>query len=319
MLGRREAAILRKGTREDGRPLTVEEREKLLERFLPAPASSTSPSPSPKPAASRRTRQTKKSRRKPMRAFLKKQVHMFVYTLIHFFFSVYIRFRKAFHAVVDRIMAVLYYHHRTPEYIQKDLRNLKKLPQHLSVILDLRDDEHGGAGLEGLINDVGELAAWCACAGIPFLSVYERTGVLKSCIPQTYHSVSQNLESYLGPHRKPTLSVRAPNQQTYSPPNTPPSAEDDNPSRAGPSPTPSHLTILLISVDDGRSTLVDLTKTLADMAQRQKLSPSDISPELIDVEIVDSVMNEPDLLVLFGPRVELKGYPPWQVRLTEIL
>lgn len=29
-------------------------------------------------------------------------------------------------------------------------------------------------------------------------------------------------------------------------------------------------------------------------------------------------MGEPDLLVLFGPTVELSGYPPWQLRLTEI-
>jgi len=69
---------------------------------------------------------------------------------------------------------------------------------------------------------------------------------------------------------------------------------------------------------DGRQTLVDLTKTLAEMSQHNKLSPSDISSELIDAEITESVMGEPDLLVLFGNRVVLDGYPPWQVRLSEI-
>jgi len=64
---------------------------------------------------------------------------------------------------------------------------------------------------------------------------------------------------------------------------------------------------------------VDLTKTLAVMAQQQKISPNDISTELVDVEISESIMSEPDLLLLFGPRVMLDGYPPWQVRLTEIL
>ena len=48
------------------------------------------------------------------------------------------------------------------------------------------------------------------------------------------------------------------------------------------------------------------------------MSPSDISLDLVDAEITESVMGEPDLLVLFGPSVELQGYPPWQVRLTEI-
>lgn len=118
---------------------------------------------------------------------------------------------------------------------------------------------------------------------------------------------------------------------------------------------------------------MDLTKTLAEMAQNGKLSPEDISTELIDAEISeitsrpsqltpalfnsdsnqdddqehvggnnhhhDTVDNlvppthsargigmtimqpikpEPDLLLIFGPYVKLDGYPPWQIRLTEI-
>ena len=54
------------------------------------------------------------------------------------------------------------------------------------------------------------------------------------------------------------------------------------------------------------------------MSQSHKLRPSDISQELIDAEISESVMSEPDLLLLFGEKAVLEGYPPWQVRLTEI-
>lgn len=81
---------------------------------------------------------------------------------------------------------------------------------------------------------------------------------------------------------------------------------------------PGNLSVLFISAEDGRSTMVDLTKTLTEMSQRKKLAPDDISQELIDAEITESVMSEPDLLVLFGPSVQLQGYPPWQARLTEI-
>lgn len=63
---------------------------------------------------------------------------------------------------------------------------------------------------------------------------------------------------------------------------------------------------------------MDLTKTLADMSQRGKISSADISMELLDTELSESVMGEPDLLILFGPHVELSSYPPWQIRLTEI-
>jgi len=63
---------------------------------------------------------------------------------------------------------------------------------------------------------------------------------------------------------------------------------------------------------------VDLTKTLTEMSQRSKLCSKDINVELVDAELSESIMGEPDLLVLFGPMVELSGYPPWQIRLTEI-
>lgn len=54
------------------------------------------------------------------------------------------------------------------------------------------------------------------------------------------------------------------------------------------------------------------------MSQHSKISSSDISIDLVEAEVTESVMGEPELLILFGPTVELQGYPPWQVRLTEI-
>jgi hypothetical protein len=111
-----------------------------------------------------------------VRKFLKNLIHAFLYIIIHAIFSVYIRIRQAYHAVIDRIFAVLYYHHRTPELIRKDVKGLKRLPNHLSVILKLEDGGEGGAELEALVDDVAEIAAWCACVGIPKLSVYEQTG-----------------------------------------------------------------------------------------------------------------------------------------------
>jgi dehydrodolichyl diphosphate syntase complex subunit NUS1 len=82
---------------------------------------------------------------------------------------------------VDRVFAILYYHHRTPELIKKDVKGLQRLPEHLSVILKLEEGAKGGAGLEILVDEVAEIAAWCACAGIPTLSIYEKTGKHTPC------------------------------------------------------------------------------------------------------------------------------------------
>jgi dehydrodolichyl diphosphate syntase complex subunit NUS1 len=45
------------------------------------------------------------------------------------------------------------------------------------------------------------------------------------------------------------------------------------------------LEVMFISEEDGRESLVDLTKTLCDMAQRGKLSSDDVSVELVDAEV----------------------------------
>jgi len=78
------------------------------------------------------------------------------------------------------------------------------------------------------------------------------------------------------------------------------------------------LEILLISEEDGRESLVDLTRTLCEMAQRGKISVHDVTQDLIDAEVSGTLMTEPDLIIMFGSSTCLKGYPPWQVRLTEI-
>lgn len=187
-----------------------------------------------------------------------------------------------------------------------DVKALRRLPEHLSVVLKLEDGGRGGAGLETLVDEVAEIAAWCACVGIPTLSVYENTGILKGYVPATHRAVTRKFSSYFG-DQSPALSLRAPHVPSME---SPPS---DNPG----SPR-EHLSILLISAEDGRDSIVDLTKTLTEMSQRSKLSTNDISIDLVDAELSESVMGDPDLLILFGPVVELSGYPPWQIRLTEI-
>lgn len=265
-------------------------------------------------------------------------LHVLIFSIIHIIFSAYVRLRQIYHALVDRALAVLYYHHRTPELIKRDVKGLSRVPKHLSVILDLPPEGGKKDGLETVLNDACELAAWSASAGVPMLSIYERTGkdkkdnryahrepsltcpvgILKSSLPHLHRRITKTLTSYYGATSpsKPTISLRSPNLPSYSPPHSP------EPSMANgvhsDNDGPHHLTILLLDATDGRQTLVDLTKTLVEMSQQGKLAPSDISTELIDAEISESVMGEPDLLIVFGERIVLEGYPPWQVRLTEI-
>ena len=141
--------------------LTPKQREDLLKPYLP-----------PSPASS--TPQERKSR--SIRTFLKAQLHILVFTMMHTLFSLYIRIRQTYNILIDRIFAILYYHHRAPELIKQDVRGLSRLPRHLSVILEFKGEERGTVGLEALMDEVAEISAWCACVEIPTLSVYEKTG-----------------------------------------------------------------------------------------------------------------------------------------------
>ena len=163
MVAVRETQAYRQDARTQGKTLTPKEREDLLKPYLPTPPRSSSPA--------------KARGRRPVRSFLRSQLHLLLHTLIHAIFSLYVRLRQTHHAIFNKVLAILYYHHRTPELIKKDVGGLSRLPEHLSVILELNDAGQGGAGLEILMDEVAEIAAWSACVGIPMLSIYEKTGM----------------------------------------------------------------------------------------------------------------------------------------------
>ena len=161
MVATKETQAYRDDAKERGNLLNPKQRESLIKPYLPPP-----------PTSSRLSSQSPWR----IRALLRHQIHFFVFTIIHTFFSLYIRLRQTYHALVDRVFAILYYHHRAPELIQQDVRGLSRIPEHLSVILELRGEERGSAGLERLMDEVAEISAWCGCVGISMLSVYEKTG-----------------------------------------------------------------------------------------------------------------------------------------------
>lgn len=174
MVGLRHQTAFHFDRDEQGREIDAEQREALIRPYLPDlrnDGKTTSSSP----------------KRRPVRHLIKSTLHLLLYNLVQFIFSVYIRFRIAYRNIKTQITSLLYYHHRTPEYIQRDLQGLNKLPNHLSIILELDNNETTPAALEALANHVCELAAWSACAGIPMLSIYETTGTYITLASPLYH------------------------------------------------------------------------------------------------------------------------------------
>lgn len=175
----REEVAFRRGV-VNGKKLSPQEREAMMKPFLPPePIRTSSPErsdlKSPKsPKLSQRTVSQPKPKPTPVRTLL----HVLLYSTISIFFSIFFRFRRAWRLFSYKVRGVLRHHHHTPEWIVNDVKNVEQLPKHISVVLDHREDDEdqGNAGLEGLVQDACEIAAWTASAGIPLLSIYERTG-----------------------------------------------------------------------------------------------------------------------------------------------
>jgi len=221
----------------------------------------------------------------------------FILFVIHGLFSAFLFIRRSYHSVFTRSCQLLKYHHKTPQYIRNDVSKLNRIPDHYAVILDGEVDD--------LIAWTAEIACWCACAGIKLLTVFERRGQLKDMYTVVHREVGERLQDYMGTER-PRLAIRSPHTASFV------NGDLTNiPSQA------KELKITLISSEDGRDSIVDLAKTLCSMSKSKSFKCDELSQEVVDFEL-SSVMTEPDLLVLFSPKVKLQGFPPWQLRLTEI-
>lgn len=193
------------------------------------------------------------------------------------------------------------YHHCEPQLIRKDISRLDKIPCHIAVILTIRGPHFSGGGVEGLLFDCGEVASWCIGVGSSQLTLYERSGVLTEVgAERIREAVASRLAQYFGDIRLPRFTVTTDAGRTV--------VGDSDPM----------LRIDIISEKDGKPAIVELAKTYAGLAAQGALNPSDITLKTVDAELKARVGGEPDLLITFGSELDLQGYPPWHIRVTEL-
>ncbi|RCK64330.1 Dehydrodolichyl diphosphate synthase complex subunit NUS1 [Candida viswanathii] len=238
-------------------------------------------------------------------------INHFILLSIFFLIAVYKNFQYIYRRLYLKYLTLTYYPSKSPQVIREDVNRLTKIPKILSCLLDLKDDDDENGGKEGLIASICELAAWSLSAGIGKLIVYEFTGCLcqtNDCIADVKKEVTKTLTLYFGTDTIPTFSVRVPhkNMIIYS------DSYKENQEQT------VDLEIDLISRVDGKPTVVELTKTMSELAANHELLVKDITIDLIDEELRELVGPEPDLLISFAPSLNLEDYPPWQIRLSEI-
>lgn len=223
--------------------------------------------------------------------------------LLYFILRTYTFAKYLYHRAQIMWFSLNFRKNRTPQLISQDVSSLPKIPRHVAAILKLKQNKKG-AGLDRLLDQTGDLASWCIGAGISALTIYERNGVLKALDPKDFQQrISKKLEKVFGASELPRIIVKLPHMKINESSSV--SEEFD-------------LVITLISEEDGRKSLVDLTRSLGDLALLKKINARDITIASIDTELKHLIVDEPDLVILFGPKIDLDGFPPWQMRLSEI-
>ncbi|KAK9346952.1 Decaprenyl diphosphate synthase-like protein [Lipomyces starkeyi] len=224
-----------------------------------------------------------------------------VLIFLHIILSFYYLFARQYYIAKNNFLAFLYHHHRTPQLIAQDIKGLAKTPQHVGIILNYKENEEGG-GIEGLMEQVADVVSWSIGACVKTLTVYERTGKLNKLHEATYKVINRTLKSYYG-ETIPVVKIRTPHDKTVYPEEM---------------VTEPDLNIAFISQEDGREFLVELTREFAYKAAKGEFEPSKVNVDNVDRLANQLVITEPELIVLFGPKLDLDGFPPWQIRLSEI-
>lgn len=157
--------------------------------------------------------------------------------------------------------------------VERDVADLrregKRFPGHVSVILELKEGARDGeSSVERFVREAGDIACWSAAAGVNTLSIYERSGTGKRVASRVREGVESAVRAYFAGRSGKSVSVRAVN--------APGEVEDEE---------EVDLEVLLLSEEDGREAMVDLTKTLCEMAQRGKVQLEEVGQELVDEEL----------------------------------
>ncbi|KAF4572958.1 UPP synthase family protein [Pleurotus pulmonarius] len=233
-----------------------------------------------------------------------------------------------------------------------------KIPQHLAIVFDLDSTQpHAKVEEESLLKSVYNSIAWCEAAGIEKLTLYDNQGALmkSSALVRDHlsrrHPEIDSSESELEypltpPHSddcdsrsiSPDVDVRVDLHTITLNTRLPVPSKRRNVARKRrvkdtPKGPPS-LQIKIISRQSSKGALAAAARSMA--ARRHKLqtilrnpTPQDFSISIEDLNLLlegEEGFSSPDLMLLHSmkppiapvPPPELLGFPPWQIRLTEI-
>lgn len=185
----------------------------------------------------------------------------------------------------------------TIDHLQRDLGNLSKLPKHLSFVIN----EDVDTDYFDLVN----LVLWTIAMGIPYITIYERHGLLKAGEFRFREAIGMKINEFLGCEQAKRINVVV---------------KDSQSKYENGKILPKQFCVQLLSEADGREDVAIATKSILSDIKKRRIKKDDITVDKISSYLRGmNGLPDPDLIVQFGKTLSLEGYPPWQTRLSEIV
>jgi len=189
----------------------------------------------------------------------------------------------------------------TIDQLSLDLGNLSKLPRHMSFVIN--------EDVETDYFDLVNLVVWTIAMGIPYISIYEKQGLVKAGEMRFRDAINEKIDHFLGAKKAKQINVVV---------------KDSKIKYENGFTEPKQFCVQLLSESDGREDVANAARAIIDdFKKKRKKSEFEEDPVTVDkISTYLKGMNgvpDPDLIVYFGQALSLQGYPPWQTRLSEIV
>ncbi|TCD69929.1 hypothetical protein EIP91_005753 [Steccherinum ochraceum] len=230
-----------------------------------------------------------------------------------------------------------------------------KLPTHLALLLVPDDDSPFEQQKDDMLQTVEHVASWCKDAGIEKVSVYDREGLLQDSSmdlrdrlqdaddspnsstesepeypltpPLSDVSESRTLTPEMLPPALQLYTIRIPSSPSKRKRDTRNIVKRRKPNSSERKPEIQPITLHLISRSTGKPAVAKVAQHFLQIHAQSKPHALDLSITLEDVGTClegERGLPPPDLMIVHDMRphtrhrpLELHGFPPWQVRLTE--
>jgi dehydrodolichyl diphosphate syntase complex subunit NUS1 len=116
----------------------------------------------------------------PSSSLLRRRFDLLLLWILHLITALYLWIAAIKHRSKNFVWGLWYDWHAWPIFqdymIKRDIAILQKIPRHVAVILGQKKAKREYDADESVRRAV-EVTRWCAAAGIPIVTVYERTGI----------------------------------------------------------------------------------------------------------------------------------------------